>query len=287
MNRSEKMREDVGKLVGMSVWLALEDLEQACTTLGDLGFEGMSVVYTQVGSRLISAPVYEGHYAAAGDIIREAGLVVSTLNAIEDAPRFDPFSSTESNVRSAEGLARHLRNASAMGAPGILIWDGRADGPGQLEAAPRMFTECIARARELAGPGTANISISVEFHPFTFALKYGKLPELAAMLPDVGAGFCIDFCHFGVALGKDFIKELTDPVMEATREVHYSDTDCKTSEFHYPAGRGILDMEALEEHFRGRQLPVGLDLFQWPAPRSGARSAWDKFTSFVRAQEQS
>jgi hypothetical protein len=32
-------------------------------------------------------------------------------------------------------------------------------------------------------------------------------------------------------------------------------------------------------------LPVGLDLFQWPAPRSGARTAWDRFTAFVRAQD--
>jgi sugar phosphate isomerase/epimerase len=279
------MREDVGKLVGMTVWLALEDLEEACATLRDLGFEGVSVVYTQVGSRLISAPVYEGHYVAAGDIIREAGLIVSTLNAIEDVPDFDPFTSPETSTRSAERLAVHLRNAAAMGAPGILVWDGRADGPGQADVAPRLFAECLGRARELAGPDTADVSISVEFHPFTFALKYGKLPELAAMLPDVGAGFCVDFCHFGVALGKDFITELTAPVMAATQEVHYADTDCKTSEFHYPAGRGVLDMEALEDHFRGRRLPVGLDLFQWPAPRSGARSAWDRFTSFVRSQE--
>ena len=44
------MREDVGKLIGMTAWLALEDLEQGCATLRDLGFEGVSIVYTQVGS---------------------------------------------------------------------------------------------------------------------------------------------------------------------------------------------------------------------------------------------
>ena len=278
------MREDVGKLVGMTAWLALEDLEEGCATLSDLGFEGVSIVYTQVGSRLIPAPLYEGHYAAAGDIIREAGLIVSTLNAIEDVPEFDPFTSTESNVHTAKRLAEHLKNAIAMGAPGILIWDGRADGPGQADEAPRLFSECIGRARELAGRGASDICVSAELHPFTFGLKYRKLHELAALLPNVGAGFCVDFCHFGVACGKDFIGQLTPPVMEATREVHYADTDCKTSEFHYPAGRGVLDLDAIEEHFRGRRLPVGLDLFQWPAPRSGAHLAWDKFASFVRAQ---
>jgi sugar phosphate isomerase/epimerase len=278
------MRDDVGKLIGMSAWLALQDLEEACDTLKSLGFDGASVVYTQVGSRLIPAPVYEGHYAAAGDVIREAGLLVSTLNVIEDPPNFDPFTSADSRARTAQHLSQHLRNALAMGAPGILIWDGRVEDASRADSAAVIFAECIGRARELAGPATSGLGISVELHPFTFGLKYNKLPEMAARLPGVGAGFCVDFCHFGVALGPGFIEVLSPQVMGATTEVHYSDTDCKTSEFHFPAGRGVLDLAALEAHFRGRGLPVGLDLFQWPAPRSGARTAWDQFTSFVRAQ---
>ena len=60
------MREDVGKLVGMTAWLALEDLEEGCATLSDLGFEGVSIVYTQVETALSRPPLYEGHYAARG-----------------------------------------------------------------------------------------------------------------------------------------------------------------------------------------------------------------------------
>ena len=51
------MRDDIGKLVGMSAWFALEDLEEACDSLEALEFEAMSVVFTQVASRLIPAPV--------------------------------------------------------------------------------------------------------------------------------------------------------------------------------------------------------------------------------------
>jgi sugar phosphate isomerase/epimerase len=278
------MRADIGKLIGMSAWLALEDLEEACETLTELRFEGIAVVYTQVGSRLISAPVYEGHYAAAGDIVRDAGLIVSTLNAIEDLPDFDPFTSEGSRAHTAERLALHLRNAKAMGAPGVLIWDGRVEDAAQAGQAPTMLVECIGRARELAGPACSDLVVSIELHPFTFALKHNKLSELATLLPTVGAGLCVDFCHFGVALGPDFKRVLSPSVMGATTEIHYSDTDCKTSEFHFPAGRGVLDLPALEEHFKGRRLPVGMDLFQWPAPRRGARMAWEQFSSFVRAQ---
>lgn len=278
------MRDDVGKLVGMSAWLALQDLEEACDSLRALGFEGMSVVYTQVGSRLIPAPVFETHYAAAGELVRDAGLLVSTLNVIEDPPAFDPFTSDQSKTHTAERLSQHLRNAAAMGAPGILIWDGRVRDGDQVGRAPKQLAECIGRARELAGAASDAVQVSVELHPFTFALKYRKLEELAAALPGVGAGFCVDFCHFGVALGGDFLHVLSPSVMGSVSEVHYSDTDCATSEFHFPAGRGKLDLPALEAHFRGRRLPVGLDLFQWPAPRSGVRTAWAQFSSFVRAQ---
>jgi hypothetical protein len=72
------------------------------------------------------------------------------------------------------------------------------------------------------------VQVSTELHPFTFALKYRKLSELAEVLPAVGAGICVDFCHFGVAPGPDFMEDLTPPVMTATTEVHYSDTDCTT-----------------------------------------------------------
>ena len=278
------MRDDVGKLIGMSAWFALEDLEEACASLSALGCEGMSIVYTQVASRLIPAPVFEAHYAAAGELVREAGLIVSTLNVIEDPPAFDPFTSDEAMMHTARRLSQHLRDAVAMGAPGILIWDGRVSDEEQAGRASRELAECVGRARELAGAASDAVQVSVELHPFTFALKYRKLEELAAALPDVGAGICVDFCHFGVALGGDFLDVLPAQVMDGVSEVHYSDTDCATSEFHFPAGRGKLDLAALESHFRGRHLPVGLDLFQWPAPRSGARTAWPQFSSFVRAQ---
>lgn len=278
------MREDVGKLIGMSAWFALEDIEQACTSLRELGFEGVSLVFTQVASRLIPAPVFEGHYGAAGEVVREAGLIVSTLNCIEGAPRFDPFSSDESRRATAEGLADHLRNARAMQAPGVLIWDGEVDSESAADAAPGQLAECIERARRLAGPTTDAISISIELHPFTFALRYNRLAELAQALRGVGAGICVDFCHFGVTRGGDFLDLLTPTVMSAVNEIHYADTDARTSEFHYPAGRGVLDLAALEQHFAGRGLPAGLDLFQWPAPRSGALSSKSRFAAFVASQ---
>ncbi len=274
-------RSDSSKLVGMSGWLGLEDLEDACETLGSLGFEGIGVFHTQIGSRLISAPVFEGHYRAAGDVIREAGLVVSTLNVIKDRDEFDPLGSEESRATAALRLAADLQMAVAMGAPGVLIWDGRVDDEQGADAAPALFAECIARARDLAGLSNPP-EIAVELHPFTFALQYRRLVPFAEALRSVGAGICVDFCHFGVALGPDFIDAIDDTVMAAVSEIHYSDTDCVTSEFHFPPGRGVLDMARITDRFAGRGIPASWDLFQWPAPRAAARLGLAEYREFVR-----
>ena len=273
-------RPDLSKLVGMSGWLALEDLEEACDTLRALGFEGIGVFHAQVASRLIAAPVYEGHYRAAGDVIREAGLIVSTLNVIRERDEFDPFGSDESRPAAAARLAADLRMAVAMGAPGVLIWDGRVDDEHGADAAPALLAECIERARDLAGLADPP-EISLELHPFTFALKYGRLVPLAEALSSIGAGICVDFCHFGVALGPAFYEAIDDSVMAAVSEIHYSDTDCVTSEFHYPPGRGILDMSRVADRFAGRGVPASLDLFQWPAPRAAVRSSMEAYRDFV------
>ena len=67
-----------------------------------------------------------------------------------------------------------------------------------------IFIEAIDR---LADPP----EVSIELHPFTFALKHRALPELATALSRVGAGICLDFCHFGVALGRE-LDSLSDVI---------------------------------------------------------------------------
>lgn len=275
-------RSDAGKLVGMSGWLALEDIEEACTTFLGLGFNAIGVFHTQVASRLISAPLYEGQFRAVGNIIREAGLVVSTLNVIKDRDEFDPLGSAESLKAAVHVLARDLQRAAVMGAPGILIWDGRVDDEKAADTAPARMAECIARAREASGLSEAP-EISIELHPFTFALKYRRVTQFAEALRQVGAGLCVDFCHFAVGLGRDFLDVIDDDVMASVNEIHYSDSDCETSEFHMPPGRGVLDMARIADRFRGRRIPASWDLFQWPAPRAAVRKYMPVYREFVAA----
>jgi sugar phosphate isomerase/epimerase len=160
-----------------------------------------------------------------------------------------------------------------MGAERVLVWDGRAADPA---GAPARLADCIRRACEasdLAEPPR----ISVELHPFTFALAHGLLEETAAALLEVGASLCLDYCHFGVALGPSFADALTPTVLDAVDHVHWCDSDCSTSELHFPPGEGVLDLDALDARLEGRDLSVAWDLFGWTAPRRALQAGLPRF----------
>ena len=44
----------------------------------------MEVHASQIGSGMPGVPTFEGHAAAAGEVVRRAGLIVSTLNVVAD-----------------------------------------------------------------------------------------------------------------------------------------------------------------------------------------------------------
>jgi sugar phosphate isomerase/epimerase len=271
---------DHGKLIGMSLMAGRDDIETAAATVKSLGFDGMEVHAHQLGPGLPGVPVFEAHAAAAGEVLRRAGLIVSTLNVVGDIT-FDPFGGSDALARTIDGLAAHMRWAAAMGAPRVLIWEGRVERPDDVDAACATLAQVIDAAARRSGLATAP-PVSCELHPFTFALKHRTLPQLARALRSVGAGICFDFCHFGVALGRDLLDYIDDEVVDAIDHVHYSDTDTKTSELHFPPGEGVLDLDAIGTRLAGKRLALSWDLFGWPGPRHAARARMDVYQNFVQ-----
>jgi sugar phosphate isomerase/epimerase len=270
---------DHGKLIGMSLIAGRDDIETAAAAVKALGFEGMEVHAYQIGPGLPGVPVFEAHAAAVGNVVRSAGLIVSTLNAVGDQS-FDPLGGPDAMETTIAGLAAHLRWAAAMGAPRVLIWEGRVRERADVAAACRTLAEVIEGATErsrLQSPPP----VSCELHPFTFALQHRALPELAAALASVGAGICFDFCHFGVALGRDLLRFVGDDVLAAIDHVHYSDTDTETSELHFPPGDGVLDLDAIEARLAGKPIALSWDLFGWPGPRRAIRERMRVYRDFV------
>jgi sugar phosphate isomerase/epimerase len=272
-------RPDAGRLIGMSLAAGLE-LEPGAAHLADLGFEAMEVYYRQIGPRIIQVRTGEVHAAAAGDVIRAAGLAVSTLN-VTGNPMFQPFGDSDERRATVDDLAGHLRWAAAMGSPRVLIWDGIVEDPADAPNATPLLVDCIARAFERSGLNEPP-EVSIELHPFTYALEQGRLEELAAALHELPrAGICLDFCHFAVALGKDFVNRLDGAVLDAVNHIHYSDSDCATSELHFPPGAGVLDLDAIGDRLANRGLAAAWDLFSWPGPDRAMRELSGAYRAFV------
>jgi sugar phosphate isomerase/epimerase len=274
-------RPDSGKLIGMSL-TGEHEIERAAAFVAGFGFQAMEVFHGQIGPALITVGITETHAAWAGEVVRAAGLQVSTLNCAGH-PAFDPHAGDEAERASVAALAEQLRWAAAMGSPRLLIWDGIAREPAVVDRAATTLARVIGRALEdcrLVDPP----EISIELHPFTFALEQGRLDELATALAPLHAGICLDFCHFAVAMGPGFIDEVSDRVLDAVNHIHYSDSDATTSEFHIPPGLGVLDFKRITDRLRGRGLSAAWDLFSWPGPERAIRTYFPVFAEFVRNQ---
>jgi sugar phosphate isomerase/epimerase len=276
---------DHGKRVGMSVVMLRDDLETATRVVKEQGFDAIEVHVSHLGPGMPGVRVYEAHAAAAGELIRRQGLIVSTLNAAGD-PSFDPFGGPDAFRSTVDAMAHQLRLAAAMGSPRLLVWDGRVAERSGVEEALSTLAEAIARATERSGLADPP-RVSAELHPFTVGLQHRVLPELAAALTSVGAGICFDFCHFGVALGRDLLTSVDDAVLDAIDHVHYSDTDCVTSELHFPPGEGVLDLDAIGDRLAGRPIATSWDLFGWPSPRGAIAERMATYAAFVERHARS
>lgn len=177
-------------------------------------------------------------------------------------------------------MVDRLRLAAAIGAPRLLIWDGELTDRRLLPQAPAILASCIAAAQaRLNTPGIPEVC--VELHPNTFALKFGALEDTAAALRAVGAGICLDVCHFAVAMGPDFASTLSEAVLSAVTHVHYADSDGRSEQLHFPPGEGVVDLAEVADRLGGRALPVAWDLFGWPTPRQAISRCFTRYREFV------
>lgn len=281
MKRLAAAQPDAGLLIGMSIALPRLDLEAAVLELASLGFQGMEIHIAQLGPGFVDVNAQESHAAAAGDVIRRSGLVVSTFNVVGHES-FAPYAGAGAWRSTSDALALHLRMAAAMGAPRVLIWEGRVEDRSAADTAPAALAACISRAQERSGLPQPP-EVSVECHPYTFALRHGMLAELAAALRTVGAGICLDFCHFGIGVGRDVSRALDPDIVASINHVHYADTDGATCDLHLPPGEGIVDIDRIGHVLAGRRLAISWDLFSWPGPRAAMRRYMDRYRSFVEA----
>ena len=231
---------DHGKLIGMSVVLVRDDLETAAATVSGAGLRRHGGAREPHLRRdCPGVTVYEAHAAAAGEV-----------DPPHRAHRLDPQCrrrrrrSTLRRARRARARRRRDGAPPALGGRHGLAAHPHLGGPrrGALrtcERACRTLAEVIERARDAVAAWPIRRRCSCELHPFTFALAAPRAARAgggAALRR--GAGICFDFCHFGVALGRDMLAAIDDDVLAAIDHVHYSRHGLRDVRAALPAGRG-------------------------------------------------
>lgn len=203
------------------------------------------------------------------DFAAELGLELWGYNAV-GADYFQPFGSQANYDRTLAGLKADVDHALALGVEDLMVWEGLrppdSDMPDAdlLAVLVALFTEAI----DYAGP--KGVRFSAEPHPFTLGMNNGFMKQLCDRLDRAHFGVLFDFCHYGVGQPETYVDAIYD-LGSRIKHLHYSDTDGVTSELHYPPGKGLLDLAAMNQALKaiGFAGTSTLDMYGYPVPEQG------------------
>ena len=201
----------------------------------------------------------------------ELGLELWGYNAV-GAEYFQPFGAQENYDRTLAGLKADVDHALELGVEDVMVWEGLRPSASDMPDADllavlvSLFTEAIDYARPKGARFTA------EPHPFTLGMNNDFMKQLCDQLDRAHFGVLFDFCHYGVGQPETYVDAIYD-LGARIEHLHYSDTDGVTSELHYPPGKGLLDLAAMNKALKeiGFAGASTLDMYGYPAPEQGYR----------------
>jgi sugar phosphate isomerase/epimerase len=198
------------------------------------------------------------------------GVTMGGFNAVGE-DYFQPFGTDVELDATLAGLKADTEIAHALGARDLLIWEGRVpNGATESDLVEHMLprlTELLNCAISYAS--SLGIRILTEPHPFTAGMSDRFLSRLCDAFDAEWFGVTFDFCHYGVGRPTDYI-DAVRALGHRIRHIHFSDTDQKTSELHFPPGSGRLNISGILDAFKeiGYNGTMTLDLYGYPLPVS-------------------
>ncbi len=245
--------------------ITLEDytLEEALRIFRDAGFSSLEMWKHHL-KRCKTDELRQKFIAHAKGI----GIAMGGFNAVGE-DYFQPFGTDVDMQQTLDGLKGDAEFALSLGTTDVLIWEGRA--PQQTTESDwldRLLPRLVELFRAAIDFGRSRgVRFLVEPHPFTVGMSDGFLIRLFDALDSAHFGVTYDFCHYGVGRPKDY----TDAIRALgprIRHIHFSDSDQKTSELHFPPGTGRMDLKKMLEAFKniGYNGTMALDLYGYPLP---------------------
>jgi sugar phosphate isomerase/epimerase len=248
---------------GSSITLEDYTLEEALRIFAEHGFD--SVEMWKHHLRRCKTDELRHKFAAHADTV---GIIMGGLNAVGE-DYYQPFGSDQELDLTLAGLKSDAQFALSLGTHEVMIWEGRAP-VGTTESywlerlLPRLI-ELFRAAENVLKP--QGIRILVEPHPFTVGMSDELLIKLCDALDPAFFGVLFDFCHYAVGRPNEYLQAIRN-LGPRIQHIHFSDSDQKTSELHFPPGAGRLPLQAMLEVFREIRYDgtLTLDLYGYPIP---------------------
>jgi sugar phosphate isomerase/epimerase len=254
---------------GSSITFQDYPLEQAMTTMAELGFTRVEMWQRHL-HRCRTPQLRQNfvEYAAA------LGVSMAGLNVVGES-YFRPFGTEEEWQGTLKGLCNDVDYALSLGALDVLVWEGvKPEGMSEDDCCRLLLPRLIRLFRDaISYASPEGVRFLVEPHPFTVGMSDKFLIALCDALPQESFGVTFDFCHYGVGRPRDYV-DAAKALGKRIRHIHFSDSDMQTSELHFAAGEGQMDIDALLNAFKEMEYSgtLTVDLYGNPTPIRAARA---------------
>ena len=245
-----------------------DPLETTLPIMAELGYDQIEICHSQITD--FRTPELRGQFR---EYVESVGMKLIGSN-VPDSDYFQTLNSSDDVKVALAGIQRDIDISVDLGVEYLITFEGRVPTDATHEIIfGRLLDDTVELLRQASAyAAQRNIEIQIEVHPFTLGTNLDFSVQLHDRVDMDNFGFVYDSCHFAVGLPDGYIDAI-GTLGHRIKHVHFSDSDKRSSELHFPPGRGCLDMDGIvaalkKIRFSGYWM---LDLYLYPLPAWGSR----------------
>jgi len=251
-------------------------LEQVCKLNVELGFDALELWKEHLLG--VKTPELARQFSS---FAKSIGLNICALNNV-DSKNFRPFDSEEHYALTLASLKSDVDLAESLSIKDVFAFEGRDPRSGNgdksvlLKTLSRLYGEAIEYSSK------KGIRFLIEPHPFTIGMNLDFLLKLCDSQDPNYFGVLYDCSHFAVGKPTGYIDAIKT-LGKRIKHIHFSDSDKRTSELHYPPGMAELDIDGIISAFKQISYDgtITLDLWGYPLPIEGSKIAMGKLKDAI------